>query len=129
MQNGASARTFLHVSAFRKSRGRALLGSLVTYKIRRDDKGPLQATAAELFDAKPFRQSFAVAFSSAIVGLAFLFMLGYVDDVRFSNPDSTISASVFKIVSARDALRPMSLYISYPSPSRSARSVSAAANT
>ena len=85
------------------------MGSLVTYEIRRDDKGRLQATAAELFGAKPFRQSFAVAFSSAIVGLAFLFMRGYVDDVRFSNPDSTISASVFKIVSDGFKNTPMAL--------------------
>ena len=71
IQNGTSERTFLHISAVRKTKGRPLSGSLVTYEIRRDDKGRLQAVA-----------------------------------VRFSNQDSTISASVYKIVLARDALRP-----------------------
>lgn len=105
VQNGASARTFLHVSAFRKRHGRPLLGSLVTYEIRRDDKGRIQATAAELTGAKSSRQRSGGAFSSAIVGLALLLVLGYMGYVRISNPGSTISASVYKIVSARDALR------------------------
>lgn len=105
VQNGATERTFLHVSAFRKSRGGPLLGSLVTYEIRRDDKGRLQAAAAELIGGKPSRQRSAGAFSSAIVGFALLLVLGYVGYIRFSNPASTISASAYKIVSARDALR------------------------
>jgi cold shock CspA family protein len=106
VQNGASERTFLHISAFRKSRGRPILGSLLTYEIRRDDKGRLQATAAELIGGKPSEQRSSGAISSAIIGLALLLMLVYVGYVRFSNPGSTISASAYKIVSARDALRP-----------------------
>lgn len=107
VQNGASARTFVHVSEFRKSRGRPLLGSLVTYEIRRDDKDRLQAKAAELMGANSPTQISAGEFASAIVGLALLLMLmlGYVGYVRLSNPGSTISASAYKIVSARDALR------------------------
>jgi len=38
--------------------------------------------------------------------MALLLVLGYVGHVRFSNPNSTISASAYKIVSARDALKP-----------------------
>ena len=106
VQNGASARTFLHVSAFRKSRDRPLLGSLITYEIRRDEKGRLQAAVAELIGAKPSRQSSAGAFASAIAGFGLLLMVAYVGHVRFSNPNSTLSASVHKIVSARDALGP-----------------------
>lgn len=106
IQNGTTERTFLHVSALRKTKGRPLLGSLVTYEIRRDDKGRLQAVAAELVGSKPARQGSSGGLSSAIVGLVLLLMLGYVAYVRFSNRDSTISASVYKIVSARDALRP-----------------------
>jgi cold shock CspA family protein len=105
IQNGASERTFLHVSALRKTKSRPLLGSFVTYEIRRDDKGRLQAVAAELVGSKPLRQSSSGSFASATLGLMLLLMLGYVGYVRFSNQDSTISASAYKIVSARDALR------------------------
>ncbi|WP_208281645.1 cold shock domain-containing protein [Massilia oculi] len=106
IQNGTSERTFLHISALRKTKDRPLLGSLVTYKIRRDDKGRLQAVAAELVGTNSLRQSSSGGFSSAVLGLVLLLMLGYVGYVRFSNQDSTISASVYKIVLARDALRP-----------------------
>lgn len=104
VQNGASARTFVHVSAFRKRHGRPLLGSLVSYEIGRDDNGRIHATVAELTGAKSSRQSTAGAFSSAVVGLALLLMLAYVGYVRLSHPGSTISATMYKIVSARDAL-------------------------
>jgi cold shock CspA family protein len=105
VQNGASARIFLHVSAFRKRGGRPLLGSLVTYEIRRDDKGRLQAATAEIIGAKSSRQSTAAALSSAIVGLVLLLLIGYVGYIRLSNPHSTISASAYKIVSVRDAVK------------------------
>lgn len=104
IQNGASERTFLHVSALRKTKGRPLLGRLVTYEIRRDDKGRLQAVAAELVGSNPLRQSSSGSFASATFGLMLLLILGYVGYVRFSTQDSTIPASVYKIVSARDAL-------------------------
>ena len=105
VQNGASARMFLHVSAFRKGKGRPLLGSLITYEIRQDEKGRFRAASAELVGTRSPTQSSAGAFFSAIVGLALLLTLGYVGYVRFSHPNSTISASVYKIVSARDALK------------------------
>lgn len=106
IQDETSERIFLHISALRKMKVRPLLGSLVTYEIRRDDKGRLQAVAAELIGSKPSRQSPSGGFSSAILGLLLLLTLGYVGYVRFSNQGSTISASVYKIISARDALRP-----------------------
>lgn len=105
VQSGASSRTFVHISAFRKSRDRPILGSLVTYEMRRDDKGRLQAAAADLIGSTPSKQSFTGAFSFLVGGLALLLMFGYVVYVRFSSPNSTISASVYKIVSARDALK------------------------
>jgi cold shock CspA family protein len=105
-QNGSSARTFLHVSAFRESRSGPLVGSLITYEIRKDDKGRPQATDARLVGApKSSSSSSAGAFASAVIGLVFLLAVGYVGYVRISNPNSTVSASVYKIVSARDALR------------------------
>ena len=106
VQNGASARTFLHVSAFRNSRLRPLMGCLVTYEIRRDDKGRLQATAAELVGGKPSKHSSAGAFSSAVVGLAILLLLGYLGYVWFSNPGRTNSESAYPIGLVRDGLKP-----------------------
>jgi len=105
VQNGESARMFLHISAFRKGGSRPLLGSLITYEIRRDEKGRFRAASAELVGTRLSTQSSAEAFLSAIAGLALLLMLGYVGYVRFSHPNSTISASVYKILSARDALK------------------------
>lgn len=104
IQNGASTRTFLHVSAFRKRSERPILGSLITYEVRQDEKGRAQAATAELVGTKTSTKSSAGEFLSAIVGLALLLALGYVGHVRLSNPNSTISASAYKIVSARDAL-------------------------
>jgi cold shock CspA family protein len=104
VQNGASARTFLHVSAFRKRVGRPLLGSLITYEVRRDEKGRPRAAIAELVGSETSRKSSAGASLYAVVGLTLLLVLGYVGHVRLSNPDSTISASAYKIVFARDAL-------------------------
>jgi hypothetical protein len=51
------------------------LVSLVSFEMRRDEKGRLQAVAAELGGIKSFRQNSAGAFSSVIVGLALLLML------------------------------------------------------
>ena len=106
VQNGASARMFLHVSAFRKKVDRPLLGSLITYEIRQDENGRPRAANAELVGTKTIRKSSEGAFLYAMVDLALLLVLGYVGHVRLSNPNSTISASAYKIVSARDALKP-----------------------
>jgi len=105
VQNGAKERTFLHISAFRKRRGRPLSGSLVTYEVVKDDKGRLQAVAAELNSANLPKESSEGAILHAIVGLTLLLTLAYVGYVRLSNPGSTISASLYKIVLARDALK------------------------
>jgi cold shock CspA family protein len=104
VQNGTNARMFLHVSAFRKRADRPLLGSLITYEIRRDEKGRPRAATAEFVGSKTSRKSSAGAFLYAIVGLGLLLVLGYVGHVRFSNPNSTISANAHKNLSASDAL-------------------------
>ena len=96
------------MSAFCKKGGRPILVSLVSFEMRRDEKGRLQAAAAELGGIKSFRQNSAGAFSSVIFGLALLLMLAYVGYVSLPSPNSTISASAYKIVSARDALESQS---------------------
>lgn len=105
VQNGGNARTFVHISAFGTRRHRPLTGNVVTYEMRRDENGRLHATAVELVGTKLPKQNFAETFWGAMAGMALLFVLGYVSYVRFSHPGSTMSASLYKIVSARDALR------------------------
>ena len=107
IQYGSSSRTFLHVSAFRKSNRRPLVGSLITYEIRKDDQGRLQATDVQFVGgAQSLVRSSKGDFASVAVGLVLLLMAGYVGYARISNPNSTVSATVYKIVSARDAFRP-----------------------
>lgn len=107
VQNGGSARTFVHISAFAARRNRPASGKLVTYEIRQDETGRLHAAVVEFVGMKPSKQHSAetFSFSFAMVGLALLLVLGYMGYVRLSNPGSTMSASLYKIVSARDALR------------------------
>lgn len=107
VQNGSSAHTFLHASAFRKVGERPRLGCLITYEIQKDEKGRPQATNAQLVGVTKSSESTSEGnFAVLIVGLALLLAIGYVSFVRISNPNSTVSASVYKIFSARDALRP-----------------------
>lgn len=106
VQNGATARTFLHISAFDNRRARPVVGSLVTYEVRRDDKGRLGATAAALVGVKPSKQKTESVFAPMVFGFALLLMVAYVIYVRFSNPNSTISASAYEVVSVREALSP-----------------------
>ena len=106
-QNGTGARAFLHVSALSSGRKRPAVGSLITYELGKDEKGRMQAREAQFVGAGSSASSSSTGtFASALVGLMVLLAIGYVGYVLISNPNSTISASVYKTVSARDALRP-----------------------
>jgi cold shock CspA family protein len=106
-QNGTGARVFLHASELRASRGRPALGSLITYELGKDPKGRIQARNAQFIGARSSAPSgVSGTLSSAVMGLIVLLVIGYVGYVRVSNPNSTVSASFYKIVFARDALRP-----------------------
>src|SRR4029079_3986441 len=85
---------------------RPAIGSLITYEIGKDAKGRIQARNVRFVGAEisaPSRLTDTLV--SAVVALIALIMIGYVAQVRIANPNSTISASVYKIVVARDALR------------------------
>ncbi len=106
IQNGTGARVFLHVSEMSASRRRPAIGSLITYELGQDDKGRIQARSARFVGARVSGPSKSMGtLASAVVGLMTLLVIGYVGYVRISNPNSTVSASVYKIVFVRDALR------------------------
>ncbi|MCE9551253.1 MAG: excalibur calcium-binding domain-containing protein, partial [Betaproteobacteria bacterium] len=82
------------------------VGNLITYELGKDEKGRMQVRQAQFVGAgRPATARETGAFGSAVVGLLVVLLVGYVGYVRFSNPNSTVSASIYKIVSARDALR------------------------
>jgi cold shock CspA family protein len=104
-QSGTGARAFLHISQLSTTGRRPAIGSLITYEIGKDDKGRIQARNAQFVGARtsaPARLTDTRV--SAVVAVIVLLMIGYVAQVRIANPDSTISASVYKIFFARDAL-------------------------
>lgn len=106
-QNGTGSRAFFHVSELTGNRKRPTIGSLITYEVGKDAKGRVQARNVRFVGVDvPTSSSLAGAIASGVVSLAVLLAVGYVVYVRISNPNSTISASAYKIVFARDALRP-----------------------
>jgi cold shock CspA family protein len=104
--NGGGARVFVHISSFSTRGHRPSIGSLVTYELVMDDKGRPQAKSAQ-FVGDRGRTGIAEP-NRVVAALAAIFILcfgGYVAYVRMSQPNSTVSASAYKIFSARDALR------------------------
>ena len=104
--NSGGPRVFLHISSFSARGHRPSVGSLVTYELVTDDKGRPQAKSAQFVgDSKRKindRPNSIIATLGAILVVCFGVYVGYV---RLSHPNSTVSASVYKIFSARDALR------------------------
>jgi cold shock CspA family protein len=104
--NGGGPRVFLHISSFSERHKRPSVGTLVTYELVTDDKGRAQAKSAQ-YVADPAqkrieRPNSIVAMLTTTVVVSFAVYVAYV---RLSHPNSTVSASVYKIFLARDALR------------------------
>jgi cold shock CspA family protein len=104
--NGGGARVFLHVSAFAYRQRRPTVGKLVTYELTTDERGRPQARNARFVEQpEAIQPRVGGFFVSVLIALGILVPAGYVAYVRISHPNSTISASLYKILSARDALR------------------------
>lgn len=104
--NGGGAKVFLHVSAFATRHNRPILGKFVTYELTTDNQGRLQARNAKFVGQLDQVQSHATgSFISVLIGFGILAAVAYVAYVRISHPNSTISASIYKTFSAREALR------------------------
>lgn len=125
--NGGGPRVFLHISSFSERGHRPSVGNIVTYERVTDDKGRPVAKAArwvgvsaENSDARP-RAVVTVLGAMLIVGFG-----SYVAYVRLSHPNSTVSASVYKIFSDRDALRKHAGFQCEPTKSSCSRMTSCA---
>jgi len=124
--NGGSPKLFLHISSFADRRRRPAIGDLVTYKISTDRQGRPQATAARFVgdQHQAHHRSNGVL---GVLGAALLFaFVAYVAYVRVSHPNSTVQASVYKILWAREALHANPQFTCEPSKKSCAHMTSCA---
>jgi len=107
LPNGGGPKVFIHISAFGTRLRRPVLGDLVTYELGADARGRPKANAARLVSdpRRIKRESRAIGIGAVAVAVAIVAFVVYVAFVRFTHPNSTMSASVYKIFFARDALR------------------------
>lgn len=106
--NGGGSRVFLHVSAFDARSRRPAAGDLVTYELRTDERGRPKAIAVRFVgDRATARRKPALleTLGTTFVAAALLGIVAYVVYVRFTHPNSSLQASVYKVFFARDALR------------------------
>jgi cold shock CspA family protein len=105
VQNSTGKRAFVHISALADRRRRPAVGALVTYELVNDKRGP-KAVQVRYVGRKVNRERRPGFEAGPIAaGLVALLVVGYVVQVWKSHPNSTVGASVHKIVFARDALR------------------------
>ena len=106
VQNGTGKKAFVHISAFPSRRHRPAVGALVTYLEGTDERGRPRATEVRFVERKAHRErSSGTAVGSIVVGAIALFVIVGVAYVRMTHPNSTVEASVHKLVSARESLR------------------------
>ena len=104
--NGGGSKVFLHISSFSERGRRPSVGSLVTYDLVTDNKGRPQANSTQFVGDTRRRTSEWPNAIVAMLGAILVMCFGaYVAYVRLSHPNSTVSASIYKIFSARDLLQ------------------------
>lgn len=115
--NGGGPKVFLHISAVSEQGVRPSAGNLVTYEIGIAADGRFRADSVSILGSESTRRQGssrpfgALTFGVVLVGLA------YVVWVQLSQPNTTITASAYKIVFAREALRPNASYQCAPEKS------------
>jgi cold shock CspA family protein len=106
MPNGGNAKVFLHVSDLLERDMHPDVGSLVTYEVGSAPDGRIRATNARFVRSSMRRPEVASNFALPIIAFVLLLIvLGYVIWVRANHPNSTIPATVYKLVFAREALK------------------------
>ena len=104
--NGGGAKLFVHISAFFDRRSRPSVGALVTYEIVSGADGRVRARDVRFVGTTSSRRAREVSpLLLALIFGAVLIAVAYVAWVRLSHPNSTIAASAYKILFAREALR------------------------
>ena len=104
--NGGGDRVFFHVSAMAQRSTRPSVGILVTYELDQSSDGRPLAKMVRFVAPSGASKRSEPSVIAGIVGLALLLSpVAYVGWVRISHPGSTVPASVYKIVFARQALR------------------------
>ncbi|HMQ97337.1 MAG TPA: cold shock domain-containing protein [Candidatus Nanoperiomorbaceae bacterium] len=109
--NDDSSDIFLHISSFTGRIKRPAVNDNVTYEIVSDDKGRQQAINV-MFVGQKSKRSSANRFelSSLIFPILALSVIGYIGYIRLSHPGSSIQASAYKAIFARDALHNQNSY-------------------
>lgn len=106
VQNATGSKAFVHISAFARRHRRPAVGALVTYEVGRDERGRPRAVDVRFVERKRVRERKLVpATGSLVVGVVLACLVVTVGYVRVTHPNSSIPASINKLVSHRDALR------------------------
>jgi cold shock CspA family protein len=105
--NDGGAKVFLHISEFADRGSRPSVGTLVTYEIASAADGRVRAQNVRYVgvSTKTRKDGRGLLLPALMLGALFA-AVGYLGWVRFSHPNSTIAASAYKILFARDALHP-----------------------
>jgi cold shock CspA family protein len=106
--NGGGRRVFLHISSFSERNRRPSVGNLVSYELAVDERGRPQAKAALFVGERQRRRAHGRRPNGIGAVLTAILILGVVTNVayvRLSHPNSTVSASDYKISVAREALQ------------------------
>jgi len=103
--NGGGAKIFLHISSFSNHAHRPQTGVLVTYELSVGEAGRPRASSVQFVGASEPRRVPNTGVVPFVVGMLLIVFVAYVAYTRASHPGSTVPASVYKILVARDALR------------------------
>lgn len=125
--NGGGTKVFIHISSFGRTAQRPTTGKLVTYELSFDERGRPQARGAAFVGlSRRASRSQRSALPSVLLAGAVLVLAAYVGYVRLSHSGSTVPASIYKIVFAREALSENHSFACEPAKSSCARMTSCA---
>jgi cold shock CspA family protein len=124
--NGGGSKVFLHASSFSSRTRRPIVGVLVSYALSTDQAGRQKATDARFVDESRSRPQSNNPIAYFIATILVLLFVGYVAYVSISHPGSTVTASVYKIFLAREALHTNPRFQCEPEKSSCSRMTSCA---